>query len=541
MRWFLVFLSGLALHAQELCGVNDQVVCLQNSTAVGFQCSGFGPGSVLLISVASLQTEGGLNQIMGPAIEPYWFELSGTVTDSTGGVWSAPQSYFSDARGPRAIGFELLSGLLVDQVLISLNQIQVCQTVGDGPGPVLLDIQLEAVLAKDSFTQLTYSNLLAPGFEACRQFISHPPLVAGQIDALYVNPHDEPMTLSLNSESQMLAPHAQLILAGDQAVQVMCGVAPPGLLRNRSGDLDLVGLAGADQDSHFFAHLAGDATRWQNRFLTASGGAQHLQAEWGGLVLQTSGPVGPLAWTLSESPGKGGFCTLNGSAPLSALVHLQRTDRVASSLLLGASPLKTAWIVPHLAADRVHFWTGLSLANPNSSPAEVTLYPYDLNGQALATTQRSISALANDVVLVEETLVPNTAAWLLVTANRPITGALLFGGQDADLPYSAGTEWMDQAHTNLVFPLIAPQSPLWTGLVFVNPSGQTKSGLLTTYQADGTVVDTRPIEISAMGKQVILLEGLGTHAIYRGDPLVGSCLMGDLDRTQLGAYNALIP
>lgn len=538
--------SLIRLSAQDLCGPADQVVCLQNSTVVGVSCRAFGPGTFVYVSVPGMQVSD-LNNISGPATVPYWLALHGFLNDSSGGSWSTAQELYGDARGARVIGFELLSGYLNDQVWIGLNLVQVCQWVSDGPGQVLLEVGVLGVpYAKagppEELRATVRKAFAGDGFVACSTYVQHPPLTESQ-DRLYLlNPHPSPMSLSIDGQPSQVPPAGLLELSGGELLEMGCSLPPALLAKVQAADLDLVLLHPSERSTWFFPHLAQDATLWRNRVTVALPESMTLSLLSGPSEREASFAAGLQAWTVGFSPQKARYAKLSSHAAFSALLQISRSDGTGGSAALEGVPTELlgakSLVLPHIPSDTTNFWCGVSLANAGSVEATLEWTAYAEHGGVLARETHALAAESSLLLLVGSDLFAGLQpAWILLSSSRNLVGIELFGGRQAGASL-AGLSLPDHASSLLAFPLVDAAPGSWTGLALLNPSGQSRSGVLSYYDPSGQELTRRTITLGAGVKSSFLVEGTPSHAIYRGDPMIGLCLMGDEGRSKLGGYMA---
>ena len=130
--------------------------------------------------------------------------------------------------------------------------------------------------------------------------------------------------------------------------------------------------------------------------------------------------------------------SVNDSSYLSGKVGVGTFDQSSSPYSVVEFDFATLLVVESVSAVPLYFphfdqgsewWTGLTLANPGSSAASVTVKAFDMTGAPIGIpTTLSIPAGAQaPPALVSDLLGVSGTGWIRVTATQPIVGAMFIG------------------------------------------------------------------------------------------------------------------
>lgn len=199
-----------------------------------------------------------------------------------------------------------------------------------------------------------------------------------------------------------------------------------------------------------------------------------------------------------------GWIQLTSTLPVSAL-DLYGDTLAGGIAALPSAPTGNTLVLPHFhVSDR--WWTGISVANPNSSQVNVHLVAYDALGTQLAETTELIPAKGKLNGFVESVIpgIPSgQTGWVRVeSVGGPVAGLVVYGDKKsvpneiAALPaVSASTEiYLSDFRTNATW---------WTGISLVNPDPTQSANVTLNAQApDGTAIDTRIQVVPPLSKIV---------------------------------------
>ena len=207
------------------------------------------------------------------------------------------------------------------------------------------------------------------------------------------------------------------------------------------------------------------------------------------------------------------------------------TDKTASTLYY-----------PHVGSNG--WWTGIVAYNPSDSASTITVTPYDVQGNPLATSTLPIAAKAKYVGTIATLGLPAQTAWFRIDSTIPLSGFELIGSNDFEQLAGYNGNGGTGAKAG-VFAKIEKSG--WTTIALVNTESSTASITLTAYTYDGTVVASTVLTIGSFAKIVNSAEGFFSPSIsnaayiaYSSDRnLVGLQLNGSADGTMLDGLPGL--
>ena len=177
------------------------------------------------------------------------------------------------------------------------------------------------------------------------------------------------------------------------------------------------------------------------------------------------------------------------------------SDNYLSGVLL-SNQTATSLYYPHIDSGST-WWTGLVAYNPNSTSADLTITPYNSNGNSLGSIPVTIAAGGKYIGTAEELNFPSGTAWFKVDSTLPVTGFELFGTRDGK--QLAGYSTVNINTAQGVFAKLDKEG--WTGIAFVNSSNSAANVTLTAKDNEGLTIATSPLSLPAYAKQVKLAEG----------------------------------
>jgi len=546
-----LFPSLAFTQSQSLCGGADQIICMTNTRVYQEDCTSsyWQPGSIILIKVPGMNNEDPYSA-NGEPTAPYWFsENNGSVTDTSGGVWSQAYPIFTDDNGDLVIGFQLESGLLTGIVNIQLNNIGVCQKVSDGPRSVYLTVQFWANLSQKTMPMLKTKTMDNFSFSECDEWQGYAPLVEGG-DLLYlVNPHQEDILVNISGTSYTFAPNQQMVIPGGDLIQINSSMKLGIVLRSHDNDLNLVTINSRDAGAYILPHISNHPDSWKNEWKFAAGKSMDIQSQVFGSDVETdSFDSGLWSHEFVTTTGQADtWVRLNSSQPTNGYFEFNRIDGIAGGASLnGLRPVAKPFgsntlILSHVASDIEHFWTGYALVNPNEDAAAVTMTGYQSDGTVFGLHQLTLNPGQKMVEVIGQNVFSDFQglSWVKIESDVPLAGVELFGGQNSNQPYLSGFLLSDMTADALSFPLIDTTPGWWSGLSLLNPGTSDISGTLKFFDASGSTFLTIPVALAAGEKQLILAPELATQASWDGGPCLGFALIGDDERQYLGGYLAI--
>ncbi len=215
---------------------------------------------------------------------------------------------------------------------------------------------------------------------------------------------------------------------------------------------------------------------------------------------------------------------------------------------LGGVPLisKTAntLFYPHVDSTPGQWWTGIVAYNPSTSTtAQITVNPYDTDGNLLGSLTQSILPGDKFVGYPTNLNLPSATAWFSLQSQNPLVGFELFGTADGN--QLAGYSVVDIEGKSGIFPKVEKNG--WTGIAFVNTENQQATVNLTAYNDTGTALATGTKILKAHEKWVGYVENLfpgvnliaATYLSFSTDRKVAGFQLNGSGNTMLDALPAL--
>ena len=543
------FLFCLGAKAETLCGPADHQVCLQNSFTLELDgLNALHPGSAFVISVPGVSADPGL-VASGTPTAAYRISQTGSIDDDQGGIWSPPTVLAVDRNGVTSLAFVLQETSLVSPVAIHIKNIEVCQLISDGPADVTLKVQLFVNFNKTTSSVIPELSFKAvEDFDPCPESAGNLPLLKSDFAAVLANPHDEPVMLTIDQKVFHLGAHRQMTLNGSFSTvpnSFTSSKPLPMVLKSEQGDLNLVSLPTQNHSDWFLPHLGRDEKVWRNRWIFAADARGILDWKQDGNFYQasyrpgvnqvdiTAAPDHKSTWALLETNG-----AFNGFFEFS-LLKSEGGAWVNGVRLDGPTVGHTRLVLPHVAKDHNSFWTGFSLANPNGDSAKVTMTAIGENLETLSTESFEIPADQNEIGLVGIGRFRNLEgiSWIAIDSDLPLAGLELIG--DNARQNFSGFLLPHLEAAPLSFPLLLVDGNYWSGIGMVNTADSDVAGVFSFYSRDGVLVGERPLTLRPFEKSVFLVPAGAALGIYRGDPLIGFCLIGQNGGGKMGGYLGL--
>jgi hypothetical protein len=216
----------------------------------------------------------------------------------------------------------------------------------------------------------------------------------------------------------------------------------------------------------------------------------------------------------------GGTVSGTGWILVSSDIGVQVFDLYGDSISGGVAALPsaikgTSLVLPHFVQS-TRWWTGVSVMNPGTLSSTVTMKAYSADGTLLDSRTQSLDAHCKIVGYVES-LLPLTAnhtGWILVEADRAVTGLLLYGDKQA-VPNRIAALPAVPASTAVKLSNFFQDSDWWTGIALVNPNAGAANVTLVAYAPDGTVIESVSQTIAGLSKTLGYVStyfNLGIHS-----------------------------
>ena len=537
----LLLFSCPLMASSKLCGSADARVCLQNGLNLSitgiYQLE---PGTAIVMLLPGMETLSS-SAVQGNPTVTYRFDPEGVVSDGQGGAWKV-RTLAEDADGITALSLVLDEGVLTDPVSLQIQEVTVCQYVSDGPAQVTLGFETWVTTTQARQTRAKKTSFNGNGFELCPDFAGSLPFLGQDYRLMISNPHEEPVAAYVGETRHLLEPGTALSLEASQAYAFAPGMALPAVFLADGTDLSVTGFDSKSRRRSFIPHLARDP-QWENRWIFANQTRVLLDWRQGSASFSKSYAAGIHEVRIAPDPDLDpGQASLSGSAGFNGFFQFSRHEAPGSAWVNGLedSTGSTLLYLPHVAADTASFWTGYSLANPNEETANVEMNAYDVHGQLLAVETFLIPAGSNEIGLVGSTRLQGIdgISWIAFLSDQPLAGLELVGENRSQIDF-AGFLLPDQTSGHLAFPLLKTQDNQWSGLAMLNPTALDARGTLLWLDHAGTIVQRQSLALGAGVKFVAQAPVGSEHAIWKGDPLVGFCLVGEHGTGKIGGYCGL--
>jgi hypothetical protein len=183
------------------------------------------------------------------------------------------------------------------------------------------------------------------------------------------------------------------------------------------------------------------------------------------------------------------------------------------------------------------WWTGVALANPNSSAANVTLTAYNQSGAPIGNSSITLPANGQKSFQVEDQLGVSGKGWIQIVPDKQLIGLEIFGNIASGS--LAGLNSSRKPSNKFSFSHFDTTADWWTGIAFANPHNTQANVTLTTYNQSGTPIGSSTIalpangQISFMVKDQIGVSGTGWIGVESDQPIVGLELFGNVTTGQI--------
>ena len=183
-------------------------------------------------------------------------------------------------------------------------------------------------------------------------------------------------------------------------------------------------------------------------------------------------------------------------------------DRLSGGLAAaaGTEPLDTL-VLPHFHCDR-HWWTGLSVVNPNDVQVAIQATAYAENGRRLDVIQRTIPAKGRFEGLVDRLfkLPGDGKGWILVEATGgPVAGSVIYARRGA-VPRSIAALSAVQPSADRHLLSFRDGEGWWTGVCAVNPSDTSMAtAIWRARTSSGRLIDEVTIALAPRQKLLTLV------------------------------------
>jgi hypothetical protein len=368
-----------------------------------------------------------------------------------------------------------------------------------------------------------------------------------------------PITLPANGQTVFQAKDPPLSVSGTGWIQIVPDKQLVGLeIFGNIASESLAGLGSSRKPSGNFGFSHFDTTAdWWTGIALAN--PHSTQANVTLTAYNQSGnPIGSSAITLPASGQKvflvkdqlgvsgTGWIRVESDQPI---VGLEIFGNIHTGQITGvqASTYPSAVLYISHFDTTAEWWTGIALANPNESSANVTLTAYNQSGTEIGSSAITLPANGQKVFQVKDPplSVNGTAGWIRVESDQFIIGLEILGSVSSG--GLAGLVAPTTVRNNLAFSHFDTTSAWWTEIALANPNATSASVTLTAYNQSGTPIGSSTITLPANGQKLFQVKDQlgvsGTGWIYAisDQPIVGLELFGDVASGQITGIGGVFP
>ena len=196
----------------------------------------------------------------------------------------------------------------------------------------------------------------------------------------------------------------------------------------------------------------------------------------------------------------------------------------------------------HFDTTEGAWWTGVALANPNSTPANVTLTAYNQSGAPIGNSSITLPANGQKSFQAKDQLSVSGTGWIQIVPDKQLVGLEIFG--DMASGSLAGLSSSRKPSSNFSFSHFDTTADWWTGIAFANPHSTQASVTLTAYNQSGAPIGSSTIILPANGqksymvKEQLGVSGKGWIRVESDQPIVGLEIFGDIHTGQITGVQA---
>ncbi len=199
----------------------------------------------------------------------------------------------------------------------------------------------------------------------------------------------------------------------------------------------------------------------------------------------------------------------------------------------------------HFDSTEGSWWTGIALANPNSSSSNVTLTAYNQSGTEIGNSIITLPANGQKAFQVKDQLSVSGTGWIEIVPDKQITGLEIFGNIASGS--LAGLSSSRIPSNNLGFSHFDTTADWWTGIALANPNSSSASVTLTAYDQSGTEIGSSTITLPAKGQKAFQVKDqlgvsgtgwIGVETDNPEQPIVGFEIFGNIHTGQITGVSA---
>jgi hypothetical protein len=191
----------------------------------------------------------------------------------------------------------------------------------------------------------------------------------------------------------------------------------------------------------------------------------------------------------------------------------------------------------HFDATEGAWWTGIALANTNSSLANVTLTAYNQSGALIGNSNITVPANGQNSFQAKDQLGVSGTGWIQIVPDKQINGLEIFGNIASGS--LAGLGLSRKPSSNFGFSHFDTTADWWTGIALANPHTTQAHVTLTAYNQSGTQIGSSTITLPANGQNAFQVNnqlgvsGTGWIRVVSDQPVVGLEIFGNIHTGQI--------
>jgi len=162
-------------------------------------------------------------------------------------------------------------------------------------------------------------------------------------------------------------------------------------------------------------------------------------------------------------------------------------------------------------------WTGLALANPNSTANHLQLEYFDNNGHPVGRRPLDLPAHGQESIICQPDD-PVTWGWIKLSTSQPVTGLALVGGNSPSTMFDIDLQ--PRLHTRFLFPHLAADHSWDSTAMLCNPNDEPAHLTFTYYDEKGTSAAPASLDLRARGSLTVNLGKLFSRTLSGGSMIL---------------------
>ncbi|QTD47714.1 hypothetical protein [Sulfidibacter corallicola] len=321
--------------------------------------------------------------------------------------------------------------------------------------------------------------------------------------------------------NELFGPDADRLLAWVELLSEHSATAV-GIIEDEARSmLDIYSSNDRPVDTLYGAHLPAQIGAWETKALVVSTDLEKETSYFlqlpGAAERQLSGFFFPGGTAVLDDEDfvadeeRSPWFQVQGSSQSGAgLLYYFRKDRGDQlvSTPLNVEPQKN-WRYDHVGDLKNLWWNGLVILNQNDRAVEVTVRGFGADNQEIESNTFSIAAKEKFVNVLTAVLPYFDDPYFTrieVVSNVPVVSFLLMGQEGFSVLTAVNGNIPTSAHQ--MVPYAPRREDGFLGLAVINPWNQSNTVEIGFYRADGSLGETRQVNLAAYGKQLTLLQQL---------------------------------